>query len=325
MKKKKILDGRVIIGILQEYVGLVDYSVCGEEIRTRCFFHGGKNPRSLSINVRSSKMWCFKEKKWYGDVFDVIRWKKGCSYKEAIRVYDDFARRRLVDGQTEIRGLQKMGGRRKGEGKVKKKRKVNLPPNERCVRGTGEVCVPEYLKKRGISAECIRFFDIRMCYKGYYKNHLIVPIREHGEGRIVGYLARIMDSEVEIEKRYKNPSGFAIGNYIFNFFQTKNYSEIILVEGIFDVFKLWEYGYRNAVSCFGNELSKGQISILRKNKGIKKIKIMFDGDDPGTTGAKSVKEKLEKDKVVEIVSLPSGKDPDKLTKEEVFNLLNGKN
>ena len=55
---------------------------------------------------------------------------------------------------------------------------------------------------------------------------------------------------------------------------------VILVEGVFDVMKLWEYGYFSCISTMGVTIGDKQIEILIEN-GIKDVIIMPDGDQAG--------------------------------------------
>lgn len=75
-----------------------------------------------------------------------------------------------------------------------------------------------------------------------------------------------------------------------------------------------------AVATFGSNVTQSQIEELDKS-GLSSIIIAFDGDEAGRRGARRLKSKLRKDKFIDIVELPDGKDINDLTKDEFKSLL----
>jgi DNA primase len=106
-------------------------------------------------------------------------------------------------------------------------------------------------------------------------------------------------------------------------------NSIILVEGFIDMLNLYDKGLRNTVCAFGCTLvGKGDIGSQKVIKlfsnykllGVNKLYIMFDGDKAGRAGAKSLKEALKSNYVIELLDLPEGLDPGKMTKTQVLKL-----
>ena len=65
---------------------------------------------------------------------------------------------------------------------------------------------------------------------------------------------------------------------------------IIVVEGPFKVFHLYQAGFTSTVATFGASVSDEQIDILATTG--RPLILMFDGDEPGQTGMRSAAERL---------------------------------
>ncbi|MDA7426766.1 toprim domain-containing protein [Thalassococcus lentus] len=79
--------------------------------------------------------------------------------------------------------------------------------------------------------------------------------------------------------------------------QIQETGTIILTEGPFDVAKAVEAGLRNVVGSFGASLSDAQADKLKTMadaRGAKRVRIAFDRDDAGRTGAKKAAQTLRK-------------------------------
>lgn len=102
---------------------------------------------------------------------------------------------------------------------------------------------------------------------------------------------------------------------------------VILVEGMFDMLNLYDKGLENVIACFGTDQiteksykEKLTPLILR---GISRVFILFDGDDPGQKAAKKL-HKLIRDSNLEldseVIKLPKELDPGDLKQSEVNEL-----
>lgn len=104
---------------------------------------------------------------------------------------------------------------------------------------------------------------------------------------------------------------------------------IILVEGFMDMLNLYDKGLTNAVCAFGATLTAkrdiGNQKVIKlfsnyKLLGVNKIYIMFDGDDAGRNGAKSLRNALENNYIIEIINMKEGNDPGALRLGQVQKL-----
>jgi DNA primase len=116
---------------------------------------------------------------------------------------------------------------------------------------------------------------------------------------------------------------FDKGFVLFNFDKAKQYieetKELILVEGPWDVIRLWSYGIHNAVAVMGSALTPEQLSLAVSNA--LKINVMLDSDGAGQSGANRICEQLKPYVDVYTYSLPKDKDPDNLGFSEAWEVI----
>ena len=79
--------------------------------------------------------------------------------------------------------------------------------------------------------------------------------------------------------------------------------------------KLWQYGYKNAISILGASISKSQIDCLLDNK-IQRLKIFADGDDAGRRLASGF-EKYSHLFKIDFIACKENKDPSDMNQEEI--------
>ena len=166
-----------------------------------------------------------------------------------------------------------------------------------------------------------------------FRNRLMIPIFDR-RNRIIGYGGRALDDG---EPKYLNSPENEIFHKSQELFglnlaqkEIRIQDTVVVVEGYFDVISLHQLGITNVVATMGTAITVEQINILFKI--CKKIILCFDGDDAGITATFRAIERILPEivdgKIVEILTLPSQTDPDKLantnTLEEVKHiLLNG--
>lgn len=143
-------------------------------------------------------------------------------------------------------------------------------------------CYPQEWLSEGITKEAMDVFDIRYDAKC---NRILYPLYSF-EDKQYKYLG------MKGRTRFKDHKVLGIPKYLslqkigqINFFgglkenesNIKQQEEIILVEGIKSVMKLWGWNIRNAVSCGTANLNKGQIQTLLE-LDTKTVVVAFDKD-----------------------------------------------
>ena len=175
----------------------------------------------------------------------------------------------------------------------------------------------DYLMKRGLNMEIIENFklgfapnqqDALLKYleaKGYDVNEMeeVGIIRKRSDGRchdvfrnrlifpisniynnIIGFGGRILPSEKTDLPIYINTADTNIFKKRENLFglnlaQSHCHDNIILVEGYMDVICLHQFGFKNAVACFGVNFTDDQADIL--SRVTKEVIICMDSDMAG--------------------------------------------
>lgn len=165
-----------------------------------------------------------------------------------------------------------------------------------------------YMFKRRLTEDIIKKFTI-----GYDSNTdcLVFPVWDE-HGRLVMLTRRSVKSKFfNIQKDIDKPV------YLLNFILKENIKTVYIVESQINALTCWVYGYP-AVALFGTG-SQHQYDILNKS-GISHFVLCFDGDDAGTKGIKKFLKNINHDKIIDIKTMPPGKDVNDLEKHEFESL-----
>jgi DNA primase len=146
---------------------------------------------------------------------------------------------------------------------------------------------------------------------------VVIPIHD-GAGELVAYAGRAIDNT---EPRYKLPAGFHKSHELYNLHRAIATGErgLIVVEGFFDCMKVSQAGYPFVVALMGCSLSEEQKELLVKNAGM--VLLMLDGDEAGQKGTDEIMLRLGRRIWAKAVTLPAGKQPDQMSREEIQWLL----
>ncbi|MCP4901049.1 MAG: DNA primase [bacterium] len=151
-----------------------------------------------------------------------------------------------------------------------------------------------------------------------FRNRLMFPIRS-ADGRLLAFGGRIIGDG---EPKYLNsPEGptFQKRSTLFALDLAKraiaDEGTAIVVEGYFDCLSLHRVGVKNVVATLGTALTTDHSRLLKRLA--EKVLLCYDGDQAGRRAATTGSQVLLQTAVdVGIITLPSGKDPDDLIREE---------
>lgn len=181
--------------------------------------------------------------------------------------------------------------------------------------------VPKYIiEKRGLNIDILRAWKIGHWQRG--RNGVFFPIYD-SEKRFVGYTIRWILVR-EGENSYFHMPGLHKNKVLYgeHMIDKSRSGKYVIVEGPIDALKVWEAGY-NALSVLGGTFSEHQSSkIFNLCEGMQGF-AMGDGDGGGRILNKEIMDRLSERLPVKIVSLPDGKDPGDLTKEEIKIAIEG--
>jgi len=98
---------------------------------------------------------------------------------------------------------------------------------------------------------------------------------------------------------------------LFAWESLRHYSQVILVEGLFDLALLWQEGFRNTTCAIGTHLTPLQWDQLRDSQD-RRVDIVFDQDEnqAGQQAARALAKRLHRAGITaRVVHLPAGQDP----------------
>lgn len=216
--------------------------------------------------------------------------------------------------------------------------------------------VVEYIKRRGISGETAKRFqigyspsewdtlyhylgknkdiqqqlvDLKLATENpqgrrydFFRDRLMFPIRDK-RGRVIAFGGRVMSSE-QGPKYLNSPETriFHKGFELYGLYEAKQahqkLSQVLIVEGYMDVVALAEKGIDYAVAALGTATTAEHMQTLFRTTD--KVICCYDGDRAGKDAAWRALEHalpyLTHGKSLQFVFLPDGEDPDSLVQKE---------
>jgi DNA primase len=286
--------------VLNRY-GIQNLKKTGNSLYGPCPIHHGDNPTAFRVSLDKNLWHCFTHCGG-GSVIDFIMQMEGLNKHEAFKKAEEWINnnkdyeKKIIKETVQIdENVQK---------NPPLEFRLTLDPNH------------SYLKKRRIKPETAKYFGIGYCKSGLFKGRIAIPIHDE-KGQLVAYCGRAIDDK---EPKYKFPKGFIKNLVVYNLHRVKESKgkEILLVEGYFDVFRLYQADY-TAIALMGSSISKAQEQLILSLD--KQLILLFDGDKAGRQATKKAI-KIFKGKVpLKVKYLPQGIQPDNLKEHELKKLL----
>lgn len=188
-----------------------------------------------------------------------------------------------------------------------------------------------YLYERGLKAKTIDRFGLGLCKKGLLAGYVAIPVYGYpcqSGTNPIGYLGRwpgepkSTNGEGDEPLRYKFPSDFPRNRIVYGLPEAMEENDgrpLIVVEGPFKVFHLFQSGFPQSVATFGASVSDEQVEILAATH--RPLTLLFDGDEAGQAGMRSALDRLISKAAVRVVNLTTGMHPDHLSATELAKIL----
>ena len=280
----------------------------GEQLRCACPLpeHQGGNATSFSVNLKTGWFQCFACKQKGTSIIDFVMLMEACTLATAGRLLEGW----FAGISEPVKKLVPTYSKKKVESVF-----VN-PPLAFALKNL--VSGHSYLLGR-VAPTTIKTFDLGFFTgKGMMKNRVVIPVH-NAKGELVAYAGRAVDRATEeSEGKYKFPKDFKKSLELFNLWRVAEALHrgegLILVEGFFDVFRLYQLGYKNVVALMGSSMSDEQLDLLRSVLTSRShVILLFDSDEAGRVCADDVLIRLGKYCFVKAVGLPNGvEQPDQL-------------
>lgn len=326
--------------ILKRYGLLDNLKRNGDQLSGTCPLHQGEGKKSFSVNLDKNCFNCFSCKA-HGNILDFVSAMENVDLKEAGLLLSDWFNIPLLAGKFTQKSSQ---GDETASKAAQKERPLVREGKEEgdstgAPSGSSSVINPPltfelknldakhpYLKDRGLEPETIKLFGLGFCSKGLMKGRIVIPIHNE-KGELVAYAGRWPgDDYPEDEGKYKLPPKFQKSHLVFNLQRVKELireRELILVEGYFSVFTLWQAGCPCVVALMGSAMSCEQEELIAEAMGPGgKVILLFDNDEAGLKCRQEVMERLIRRCFVKVMELPKGiSQIDQMEGQEIKDLL----
>lgn len=330
-----------IVSLVSSYVKL---EKAGTNFKGRCPFHHEKTP-SFFVSPDRGNYYCFGCHA-KGDIFTFVEEFEGLDFYGALKVLAEragvpleeyksreksakdklftvlematlFYQRKLLE---HIHSLNYVEGRGINSDSIRNFRIGFAPDSWRSLfehlkdKGVneGEMLAVGLIKKKDNETGPSSFYDT-------FRNRVMFPITD-SSGRIVGFSGRALMPD-EKNPKYLNTPETELFNKSETLFgldkakkdiKLKDYS--ILVEGQMDLVLMHQVGLTNTVASSGTAISEPHLLKLRRLS--ERVIMCFDSDSAGFSASdRAAKIALSLGMDLKLVSMPQGKDPADLAKE----------
>ncbi len=331
-----------IVDVVGQYVPLAK---AGRTFRALCPFHSEKHPSFFVYPERQS--WhCFGACSTGGDAFSFIMKKEGIDFGDALRLLADKAGVTISSGfETEAKGKEKerLYQINQAAAQYFHNLLINSPAAEKA---------RQYVASRGLSTKAIADFQLGfslnswealkqyLVEKGYTEDELltaglIIPAddgKTHDRfrhklmfpicdvrGRVTGFGARVLDDSLPKYLNSPQTSIFDKSGSLYGIDLAKTairqQNMAVLVEGYTDVITAHQHGFDNVVGSMGTSITEKQLSTLKKLT--RSVALALDADAAGEEAMlRCVGYENTLDAEVKVITLPEGKDPDDVIKQD---------
>ena len=300
----------------------VDFKYFGDYIRCACPIHNGDNPTAFVIN--EDFLWsCHTGGCGAGDVFTFIEQMEDLDFPKAVKKVAEILE---IDIENLIIAERKNDYLKEVEKFLKyiksKKKKKTL--NEYVPKAE----LTQVRSFRNFDEKTLQKFELKYAKEieldkkdgGTFKlyERLVIPIYVNDVQ--IGVSIRKIRAK-DNPKWFHAPHTMETGNILYNIDSCKNDNEIIVCEGMFDVWSWYEAGY-NAICTFGAHLSEEQYRMLLRTG--KNIIWCYDGDNAGLEATKKAVQMMKYKTNQWIIHLPEGADPGNCSPDDLRELYKQK-
>ena len=320
MDAVSVIKNNMDVEHILNYYG-IDFKEFGGYIRCACPIHKGDNPTAFVVNEDFLWVCHTNSECGAGDVFTFVEKMEDMTFPQAV---DKVAQILKIDIDNLIIAERKNDYLKEIEKFMRyiKSRKVKKDIKEYVPKTEDETSVRRF---RDFKEETLRHFDLTYTKKielekkdgGVFNlyNRLIIPIYINNV-KIGVSLRKVKGTDNP--KWFHAPHTLQTGNILYNLDACKLYDEIIICEGMFDVWRWYEAGFENAVCTFGAHLTEEQYrTILRSGKD---VIWSFDGDEAGIAATKKAIDMLKYKANQWIIKMPDGLDPGSCEIQELQRL-----
>ena len=261
------------------------------EINMKCFSgeHADSNP-SLSYNLEKGVYNCFACG-FKGDTTKLMK-ELGISFSIEPLSKQAFKIKRLQDKLESLRG----------------EKQIFLP----------EPRFPVKHSFKGVSESTLTKFKAFMTTHDSMDDYICIPVYQNNKLKFIeGRHTALSTKNLSMPKYMRKPAGVDVSSVLYPLDEIKDFTQVILVEGIFDTLNMHDMGYKNTLCIFGtNNFNAGKAKMLDEY-GCRHVIIMMDGDSAGRQAAVKIQKLLTQRAIhSSVVDMEDGKDPGSIDEME---------
>jgi len=231
---------------------------------------------------------------------------------EALEAATHFYQRQFTKNKT---ALEYVLGKREFSKKTALEWRLGYSPNNGSA-------LTDFLKNKGFTAQEIKLAGLNNQRGGdMFRGRLQIPLCDPS-GRVIGFTARLLEDNPQAPKYINTPSTplYDKSRHVFGLHLAKEAIRkskfVVLAEGNLDVIASHQAGVRQVVATAGTALTEPHLKALSRLTG--DIRLCFDADKAGINATERAIPVAAKVGVsLQIITIPSGKDPDELIKQDV--------
>ncbi|HUS25815.1 MAG TPA: DNA primase [Nevskiaceae bacterium] len=189
---------------------------------------------------------------------------------------------------------------------------------------TGSALV-DFVKSKGFSEGEIKSAGLSArAYRGgvqdMFRGRLMIPLQD-AQGQVIGFTARLLADDADAPKYINTPQTLLYdkSRHIYGLHLAKEAIRknkyVVVAEGNLDVISSHQAGVRQVVATAGTALTEQHLKGL--SRFTPDVRLCFDADQAGLNATERAIPIASKVHVnLSIISIPSGKDPDELIKQD---------
>lgn len=289
---KRIKKSVTIEQVLRHYDLWDGLKPSGRSMIGCCPIHQGTNPRQFSVNPEKNIFNCFGDCQGGGNIIDLVAKLEDCSISEAAAKIDSWFLHSSDNGAPQKSPDIENDTTQKDTTLARKKKKAPPDPSPGGVVNPPLSfklqTVPEhqFFADQRLRQDTIRHFGLGFCSRGMMAGRIVIPI-ENESGELVAYCGRALTPDQIKTEKYKLPPGFNKSLVVYNLNrQSPETKTVIVVESFLSVFRLYQAGIRQAITCLGSSMSEEQAKLIAHFLGpTGQALILYDGDNAGNQGA----------------------------------------
>lgn len=287
----------------------------GDFIRSSCKLHGGNNPSAFVASLETGLWYCHTGDCGGGDIYTLVQVMEECDFPTAVKWVANFFDVDINNMQITERKDAHVKEMKNWIKTIKSRRKKSMPEYHIDVE-TKKVAEFRDFKPETIDYFSLLYVDeIELERKsgGTYTlyKRLVFPIIQNGV-QIGASLRRIRGRDVP--KWSHQPLSIETSELLYNYDNTANQKEVVIVEGIPDVWAFHEIGIV-AVATFGAHVTLSQYKQLMRTGA--DLIFAYDGDSAGRSATQKALSMFRYKANLFYLEFEEGEDPESITREEL--------